>query len=167
MMTYMTSTTRKLAGVGDAAVKKATGKSWSEWLALLDAHGAKALAHREITALLEKYIDAAWWKQMVAVGYEQARGLRAVHQKVGGFSASASKTYPVPLKKLLAASKALRIAWAEGEARVEVRFLDKGGGKSQVTVQRGRLASERAVQESKASWHAAFGELGEWLSKQG
>jgi hypothetical protein len=163
----MKEAARKLAGIGDAAVEKATGKTWAQWLALLDAVGAKKMAHREITALLGAHIDARWWKQMVAVGYEQARGLRAVHQKVDGFSASASKTYQVPLKKLLAASKALRLAWAEGEARVEVKFLDKGGGKSQVTVQQGRLPSEREVQRSKAAWQSAFGELGEWLARQG
>ena len=30
-----------LAGIGDAAVEAKTGKSWSEWIAVLDAEHAK------------------------------------------------------------------------------------------------------------------------------
>ena len=54
-----------------------------------------------------------WWAQSITVGYERARGMRAVYQKADGFAASASKTVGVPVERLYAAfaDEALRARW--------------------------------------------------------
>ena len=38
--------------ISEAAVRKATGKSWDEWFDLLDSEGADALPHKQIARLL-------------------------------------------------------------------------------------------------------------------
>lgn len=92
--------------VSDKAVKAKTGKTWPVWFAILDKWGAKKKPHREIAKYLrEKQKMPSWWCQMVTVGYERARGLRAVHQTAEGFSAQRSKTFTVPLSRLYAAWK--------------------------------------------------------------
>jgi hypothetical protein len=54
---------RKPGGVGDAAVAKATGRPWAEWLALLDAAGAQALDHKGIVAQVAASQPSVggWW----------------------------------------------------------------------------------------------------------
>ena len=65
-----------LGGVSSEAVVKATGKSWAEWLQILDRAEAREMNHRQIVALLgeESRLSSGWWQQTIAVGYEQARG---------------------------------------------------------------------------------------------
>lgn len=64
--------------VSNEAVKKATGRTWSEWFRILDNAGAKKLPHPEIAEWLEaKKKVSSWWSQMVTVEYEYARGLRS------------------------------------------------------------------------------------------
>ena len=41
-------------GITTVAVKKATGRTWAQWLALLDQAGARKLPHREIAQLLDQ-----------------------------------------------------------------------------------------------------------------
>lgn len=170
----------KWGGVGDAAVKKATGKGWSEWLAALDAAGAAKLGHSEIAELVHSRFKAEdWWAQMVAVGYEQARGLRQKHQKADGFSASASKTINGPVARAFKAwtdellrarwlgdsgleitkatpTKSVRIRWSDGKTRVEVNLYDKGPAKCMVAVQHNKLASAADVARRKAFWGQAL-----------
>jgi hypothetical protein len=68
---------RKVAGISDAAVQAKTGKTWPEWLALLDRAGARKMNHQEIASYLHDELGCSgWWSQMVTVGYEQARGMR-------------------------------------------------------------------------------------------
>jgi uncharacterized protein YndB with AHSA1/START domain len=182
-------TVLKLAGVGTEAVAKATGKAWDQWLAILDKAGAAAMPHRAIAALLAvKHRVPAWWSQMVAVGYEQARGLRKAHQKADGFSASASRTVQASLDRLYAAwsdpalralwmgpapievtrstgGKSMRIRWTAGGSRVDVNFYPAGGGRSRVQVEHGKLADERARAAQKAFWGGALGRLKSMLEK--
>src|SRR5436190_23296914 len=97
----MPKSQEKYGGISSEAVRARTCKAWEEWIALLDAENAQTLPHKEIAALLsDQYGVLPWWCQMVTVGYEQARGLRAVHQSVDGYSASASKTINAPLSVL-------------------------------------------------------------------
>jgi len=77
----------------DEAVKEKTGKIWAEWFQILDQVGAKKWPHQEIAAYLLKEKVSPWWCQMVAVGYEHARGIRQKFQKCDGeFSTSGSRT---------------------------------------------------------------------------
>jgi hypothetical protein len=173
----------RLAGVGSEAVLKATGRAWDEWLRLLDRAGAKSLKHKDIALMLSrKFAVPDWWSQMITVGYEQARGLRAVYQKADGFSAHASKTVGTQLTRLYAAwsdplqrarwlpnapievsrstdGKSMRMRWTQGGSHVDVGFYAKGADKSMVALEHGKLASARAVATQKAFWSDALARL--------
>ena len=88
-------------GMSDAALRRKTGRGWEEWLALIDAWGGTSRTHSEIASwLMSEHQMEGWWAQSVTVGYERARGMRAMGQLVDGFSATASKTVNVPLERL-------------------------------------------------------------------
>jgi hypothetical protein len=177
----------RLAGVGSEAVLRATGRAWDEWLKVLDRAGAKALPHKEIALLLSrKFSVPDWWSQMVTVGYEQARGLRAVNQKADGFAASASRTVSTSLDNLYNAwndpqvrarwlldapvevrrstdGKSMRMTWTAGGSSVDVGFYRKGAEKSMVAVQHGKLGKAADVKRQKAYWGSALDRLKELL----
>src|SRR6185503_16038426 len=105
-----------------------------------------------------------WWSQMVAVTYEQERGLREKHERPDGYSVSASKTFDVSLSTLYkywsdeklrsrwlkdefavrkaTKDKSMRITWSDSTS-VEVNFYGKGDSKSQASVQHTKLASAK------------------------
>jgi hypothetical protein len=173
----------------DEVVKAKTGKVWQEWFKILDQVGAGQWAHKEIAAyLLEKEKVPAWWCQMVAVGYEHARGIRQRFQKCDGeFSASGSRTLPVPLAQAYAAwteerlrrqwlpgakleittatpGKYVRGRWA-GTSRLSVGFYSKGPAKTQVAVDHGKLRSSEECAKMKSYWFAALNRLEQTLTK--
>lgn len=177
----------RLAGVGGEAVLKATGRAWEEWLRVLDRAGARSLPHRDIAILVSRRFDIpGWWSQMVAVGYEQARGLRKPGQRVDGFSASASRTVGRPLDKLFAAwsepaqrsrwlpdapleirratdGKSMRMTWTVGGSNVEVNFAARGPGRSMVQLEHGKLPDFGAAAKQKAYWGDALARLKAFL----
>jgi hypothetical protein len=164
-------------GISTAAVKKATGRTWAQWLALLDRAGARKLPHREIARLLDrKHRLKDWWGQMVTVGYEQARGLRMKHQKADGFEISVTQTLAAPVDRAFAAwrdpalreqwlprtpltvrkatpHKSIRILWPD-DTRVSVNFWPKGPLKCAVVPQHGKLTTPEAAEKMKAYWAA-------------
>jgi hypothetical protein len=81
-------------GVGDEAVREATGRDRAEWFALLDEAGAATWKHKDIaTWLVTDHRVDAWWAQNVTVAFEQARGIRQAGQRQdGSFEASVSRT---------------------------------------------------------------------------
>ncbi|HET7769636.1 MAG TPA: SRPBCC domain-containing protein [Chloroflexota bacterium] len=88
-------------GMSDAALRRKTGRGWEEWLEVIDAWGGATRTHPEIASwLMSEHGVEGWWAQSVTVGYERARGKRAMGQLVDGFSATASKTVNVPLERL-------------------------------------------------------------------
>lgn len=173
----------RLAGVGSEAVMRATGRAWDEWLKVLDRAGAKAMPHKEIALMLSrKFAVPDWWSQMVTVGYEQARGLRAVNQKADGFAASASKTVSAAVDRLYNAwndpalrsrwladapvevrrstdGKSMRMTWTVGDSSVNVGFFSKGAGKSTVQVEHAKLKSAADVMKQKEFWKDALDRL--------
>lgn len=173
--------------VGDEALRAKTGKTWKEWFVVLDQAGARKMNHTEMAAYLYKELRCpGWWNQMVAVGYEQARGLREKHQKPSGYEISRSKVVEVSLARLYAAwqdkkargrwlnnsafrvrketsNKSMRITWGDGKSSVEVNFYSKGDGKSQVTVQHGKLADAMHAERMKTYWAAQLDRLKEFL----
>ncbi len=168
------------AGIRSEAVRAKTGKGWAEWFVILDKAGAAKWPHKEIAKYMHKLGCGDWWSQMITVGFEQARGLRVKHQTAEGFSASGSKTVAVPIAKLFAAwadpktrakwlrdkieirratkNKSMRIIWNDGSS-IDVQFYVKGPGKSQVTIERRRLANVKEVQQVKKYWAAALAKL--------
>ena len=176
---------------GDAALRAATGKSWSEWLTLLDAAGAAAqnLDHTRMWELVMQSLpdSAGWWGQMVAVGYERARGLREKHESCNGeFQATLSKTFQVPLFAAFAAwadaalrenwldapgldftklnaGKNIRARWPDGTL-LDIRFNATGPDKCQIVVDTMKLNDAEAVRHAKAFWQSQFEKLGQYLS---
>jgi uncharacterized protein YndB with AHSA1/START domain len=166
--------------ISDAAVTAKTGRSWDQWFAFLDKKGGEGLDHRGIVQLLSDAVGP-WWRQTVAVSYEQARGLRAKHEKPGGFEVSASKTIDVPVSKLgeawtdtrlgkrwlpesveirkATAGKSIRVRWVKDETPVSV-FLDaQGETKSRITIQHGRLKTSAAGERMKKYWRGRLTDL--------
>lgn len=170
-------------GIGSAAVQKATGRSWDEWFALLDADGAQALPHSEIAVLVRDRFGASdWWSQSVTVAYEQARGLRAKHQMVDGYAISLSKTVNVPVEILWRAwsndeirlrwlpdaplairkatePKSVRFSWDGGASSIDAEFYAKGEAKSRVSIQHSRLPGPEAAAALKPYWSEALARL--------
>jgi hypothetical protein len=168
--------------VSDIAVKAKTGKTWAQWCLVLDRAKAQAMSHREVVALLHgKFGLEPWWQQMVTVGYERARGRRAVNQTARGFSASVSRTLPAAAAAVYHASidaearaawlprqrftirsaiakKSLRITWPDG-TDVEVRLTARAPAKCVVEVTHTGLTGAAAVRGAKSFWGARLDAL--------
>lgn len=176
--------------VSDAAVQRATGKLSDEWFVLLDAWDGATKKHSEIARYLhEVYGIDGWWAQNVTVGYERARGMRALHERPDGFSANASKTFPVPVERLFAAftneeersrwlreitlrnrtsqpNKSARFDILPDDLRLAATFIAKGEEKSAVQLQLERLPDEREVVRWKAIWKAQFANLADYFAQE-
>ena len=178
--------------VSDEAISKATGRDWKEWCRLLDADGAAKMNHGEIARHVhDKYLADAgmsnpgWWSQSVTVGYERMRGLRAHHEKPGGFEISKSKTIDAPIARVYKAwhsaavrrkwladpdidvstateNKSMRFAWVDGKSRAQASFMDKGG-KTAVVVTHYKLKDSKGAEKMKKYWGAQLDALAEHL----
>ncbi len=161
----------------DEVVQHNTGRTWSEWFALLDEWGATDRKHPEIARwLVSEHGISGWWSQSVTVAYEQARGMRQPGQRASGhFAVSVSRTIAVPVQQLFeafvdealrdqwlpdapfsirtaTAPKSIRANWKGGDERVNVGFTDKGDGKSTVGLEHERLADADAAAAANAFW---------------
>ncbi|HWJ13584.1 MAG TPA: hypothetical protein VNS10_07560 [Gemmatimonadaceae bacterium] len=175
-----------VAGMSDAAVKEGTGCTWERWVNSLDYHQAYTWSHRDIAKYLrEKYKTPSWWTQMVTVGYERIKGLRAPgQQRSGSYTVTRSKTVRAPLTALFAAfendeqrarwlpsaqlkratkNKSLRLLLDDG-SQVVAGFTSKGDGKSQVAVEQTGLANSAAAAECKSAWSSRLENLAAQLS---
>lgn len=174
--------------MSDEAVKAKTGKQWDQWFAILDKAGAKEMSHKDIVKFLNSKHDVGpWWQQMVTVTYEQARGLRAAHEKPTGYQISVSRTVSVPLTTLYKAvanekgrsrwltedglevrkatpNKSMRLTWKDGKSSLEILFLAKDDSKSQIVVQHSKLSDAKAAAKMKVFWGQALDRLRGGLS---
>jgi len=164
-------------GMSDEAIKKGSGKTWDEWFALLDAWGAMEKTHTEIARYIADELGVdGWWAQGVTVGYERARGRRAVNQSSDGFVVNISKTFNMPVADLYEAFAigTIRDAWIEPgtlhlrtsqknrsarfdvliepDTRLEVWLTDKGPEKSSAALQHVKLESADDLTPWKAFW---------------
>jgi uncharacterized protein YndB with AHSA1/START domain len=168
--------------ISSEAVQKATGKTWEEWLDLLDRENAVTMPHAQIAKFLgERFKVEPWWRQMITVGYEQARGMRFKHEKKDGFEISVSRTFDVPGAALFTAfldparraswchersynvrssnrPSSLRIEWTDGSS-VVVAITRKGNSRAAVTVQHGKLANAEKAAEAKRQWTESLDRL--------
>jgi uncharacterized protein YndB with AHSA1/START domain len=170
--------------MSDEAVESKTGKNWSRWFKHLDAAGGKKMSHQEIAAhLSDKHGVRPWWTQMIAVTYEQARGLREKHEKPGGYEISVSRTIDAAVSKAFKAwtdektrkkwlpsnltirksttNKSLRITWEDDTSSVAAGFLPKGSNKCQVVAQHSKLVDAKAAARMKTFWAKALDSLKE------
>jgi hypothetical protein len=178
----------ELAGMSDESVKKATGRTWDGWVTALDDAKADVWPHKHIAEYVHAEFNVPdWWTQMVTVGYERIKGLRARGQRRdGSYEASKSKVFPVPIGALFAAfadddtrarwltdvdpevrhtakNKSVRMRWPDGSA-VDVGFLTKGPTKSQVAIGHRKLASQADATRAKAFWTEKLTALGALLA---
>lgn len=180
----------KTAGISDDAVHAKTGKSWSQWIKVLDKVGGRNIGHQAIAVhLRERCGLSGWWSQMVTVGYEQAVGLREKHQKKSGYEISGSKTLAVPIQRAFSAwkdparrrrwlsdgplkirsfteDKVLRFTWGDGQTNLITQFYAKGSKACQVTVQHGKLASAKEAAVKKAYWKDQLRRLKQYVETQ-
>ena len=175
--------------MSDEAIRRRTGRGWEEWLDLLDEWGAAERQHTEVARWVagEHGIDG-WGAQAVTVGYERARGLRAVGEHADGFAVTASKTVAVPVDRLYEAfldqslrrrwlpegdlrerttkrPRSARFDWGDGETRVNVGFTAKGEAKSSVALAHERLPDAREAERLKAFWRERVAALKDMLER--
>lgn len=183
----MVTTRSNAEQVGEARLREATGRSRTDWYALLDDVGAQEWDHGHIARWLggEHDVDA-WWAQSVTVGYEQSRGLRAPGQRGdGSWEASATKTLYTTREQLWPhlADDDLRRDWldvdwrmvgvteprslrlvADDDSRVTM-IVDElapgrdGRAKVRMSVQHTRLPHGDALPETKKFWRDSLAAL--------
>ncbi len=177
------SPSKSKRSMSDAAVQKATGKNWAQWFAIMDKADASKMSHPEIVRMIgSKHKCPSWWRQMVTVEYERARGMRKIHETTSGFHAGRSLTVGVPIAKLFDAwqdvsarrrwlkdadltvrkanaNKSMRITWGDGKTNVEAMFYSKGARKSLLTVDVTKLPNAKAVEHWKSYWGAQLTKL--------
>jgi len=162
--------------MSEESIVRRTGRGWEAWFDLLDEAGALEWPHAEIALWLAAEQGVAGWDaQSVTVSYERARGRRAVGERPGGFSVTASRTVAVSVERLYDAfvheslrarwlpdaelrertatkHKSARFDWGDGETRVIVGFESKGEAKSTVALEHERLADAEEAERMKAYW---------------
>lgn len=164
-----------LAGMSDASVKKATGCNWERWVAALDYAGAFDWSHRSIANYVRyAYKTPSWWTQMVTVGYERIKGLRAKGaQRDGGFEAARSKAIAAspqrvyraftdarvrktwlpgvrPVLRKSTPNRVVRMAWDDGSF-VEAWLTDKAG-KTITRIEHRKLGSKADADGRRKFW---------------
>jgi hypothetical protein len=175
-----------LAGMSDTKVHAQTGRTWAGWVRVLDGIRAADMPHREIALRVSSMGVPDWWTQTVTVGYERIRGLRQRGQgREGGFEASKSGTFEVPVGVLFAAfadarprrewlpdeiavrsanrPKRMRIAWHDATT-VQVEFAAKSPRKSSVAIQHQKLPDRAAAEAAKQTWASRFERLRDMLA---
>lgn len=162
--------------MSDEALLAATGKPWAEWLAILDAAGATTLTHPQIVGVLQKeHSVAPWWCQMVAVGFEQARGMRLPGQRADGtFEVGASATLAAaqqgaldavidavssglgePPSRISRDVKFITAKWMTGEKSSILAMANpSAGGKTSVSLTHAKLDDATAVAPAKDAMKA-------------
>lgn len=164
-------------GMHEDSLIKGTGHGWDHWLRLLDDWGATSHTHTDIARYVHDELGVgAWWSQTVTVGYERARGMRALHQRPEGFEVSISKTVDMPALEAWRAfaEPSRRARWLDTalrmrtgtrtmgrsarfdvpseSTRINVAFTAKGEKRSVVTVTVVLLPDAEAVERSRGDW---------------
>jgi hypothetical protein len=173
----------RVGTVTDDAVRVKTGKTWEQWCKILDQAGARMMDHQEIAVLLKTELGLTrWWAQMVAVGYENERGIRQNDR-----GDPPGRRYVVTLTKIVAAPRAtawaawhdpamlarwlpgakfevskavppklLELDWPDG-TRVTVKLYERRGA-TRVEMSHAKLA-ESEVERVREDWAAALDRL--------
>jgi hypothetical protein len=175
--------------MSDQAIRRRTRRGWEEWFDLIDEWGGHERTHREIARWVadEQGIDG-WSAQSVTVGYERARGGRALGEHASGFAVTASKTVAVPVEQLYDAfvEDELRERWArgvelrlragtrpksarfdvgDGPTRLVAGFTAMGDAKSQVGLSHERLPDAAEADRMRPFWRERVAALKELLER--
>jgi len=163
----------KLGGQKDTTLKARTGRTWEEWVMVLDEMGADQMEHPEIAKWVDGEIDDGWWAQTVTVGYERIKGLRDTGQsRKGTYEASKGKTINASAKMVFEALTHLSAdsAWLNGlqlsgstepksvrframdGSRASIWIAPNGDSKSALSVSHTKLESKEDVDRVKVEW---------------
>ena len=169
--------------VGNAAVVEGTGRSWDDWVDLIEAWPDRPEGHADGHPAVAAHLEAAhhldgWWAQTVTVGFERITGLRLPYQRPDGtFTAGKSRTVDVDHDALRHAllddddrrqlfpgqhtelrskpsAKAIRLAIGPGVALIS---LTPHNTRTKVSVNHERIPTYDEVEEWKFYWT-------EWLT---
>jgi len=175
--------------ISDESVKKATGKTWSEWFSILNKAGAKKMEHKTVAELLYKrYGLSLWWSQMVTVQFEQEIKGRKRHETATGYQISKSITLDSSIAKIFHSinspikrviwlkdpgiiitksnkDKSIRAKWVDGKTNIEVQLYLKDDFKIQVVVQHNKLNSAKEAEQIKKYWGKQLNNLKKYLEK--
>lgn len=148
--------TDKVMGMSDAAVLKATARSWDAWFELLDEAGARGWDHKRMGAFVaDQGLESGWWQQMITSCYERVRGLKEVGQSTGaGFQIGVQRTLPVSaaaLWELLLSPEGLAIWLGE----LDTLPTAKGAPYRTAEGTTGELRSLRPGQRLRLTWQPA------------
>ena len=164
-------------GMTEAAIERGTGAGWDHWFGLLDDWGGARRSHTDIARFMREELGVSgWWAQAVTVGYERARGLRAMHQTKRGFEVSVSKTVAAPPADVWSAvlEPGRRRRWIDAGAlgrrrttgaigrstsfsgpdgtRVAIAVDPRGHDRATVTVRHEGLSDAEDVATRRAAW---------------
>lgn len=100
-------------------VRKATGRSFTQWFEVIESAGISSAPHKTIAEYLAALDGVSfWWAQSITVEYEKAVGRRVKGQTASGdFQVGVSKTLPVSTEVL----------WAFLESEKGLALLLSGG----------------------------------------
>ena len=176
-------------GMSDETLVEKTGKGWVEWVAILDAWGARERPHGEIAAhLMEQHGVPGWWAQTVTVGVRAgawaARPGAAARRRLrgDGLEDRRSPARPaclglrrrgragalVPGRAAAAATDDVRALGAlrlGGRTHAGRRLLHgEGAGEDLGRRRHERLADAEEVEAMRALWREQLAELARVLS---
>jgi len=126
--------------IDDASTREATGKTFTQWFAALDAAGGVAKGRRELTSIVHAQIPKeSWWATTIVVEYERARGQKEKDGKPTGYSICSTKTIAAPPEAVFAAfgDAVLMDRWLGPKTRVDFRdggTIENGDGDSATIV---------------------------------
>lgn len=163
----------------DAVIRENTGRSWDDWVALIEAWPGHEDGHGAVAAWLQaEHGVGGWWAQSVTGGWERITGRRLPHQMADGtFTANRSATVTIDHDALRAlildpdgraalfpgldvqlrsrpTAKSLRIGLDDGVA--EIAITPKDDGRATIYVSHAKLSSPDDVATWKKFW-------GDWL----
>ena len=127
----------ELSGKSDETIKAATGKTWRQWIGILDKAHMQRAPHKEIVQWLwdKGYAGektghiSGWWVQTIVVGYEQYHKRRVVGQTAdAGFQIGVQKVIHKPAREIwafLTSDAGLKI-WLSPTASLDHVRFEKG-----------------------------------------
>jgi uncharacterized protein YndB with AHSA1/START domain len=179
-----------LTGMSDDAMRRGSGRTIGEWLAILDAWGAGQHRHPDIVRwLVGEHGIGGWWAQSVTVGYERARGIRTLNQRPDGYTVSVTKTIRATGERITDAftvdtirerwlhgapirhrtsqrGRSGRFDWGDPPSRIGLFLSPRGDGRTQLSVQFEKLPDAAAVERIRATWREYLAALKDVLEAE-
>ena len=140
------------------SLEKNTGRTWDQWISILNKAGASAWKYQQITNYLKKKKVGIWWVHIIAGGYEVALGRRIPGQNLKG-------TFSIIVTKTLHMSNAKVWKWLTSDAAVRVWLnplspieLKKGQVFETHDGVFGEIRTIKKNQRIRLTWHESDGE---------